>query len=156
MLLDGRLADHEVVGDRARGRRFGEHVTRQQRTTQRDENVALARRERRRFLLDLSGRPGGGQSVAEHESRLPDADLVAVSQSPRGPDTLAVDPRPVRGSEVSHAPPSSKPLEDRVEVARSRVVGERDIVLGGLADGGAFRDELEAPAAHTRDHLDLR
>ena len=107
-------------------------------------------------LLGLRRRAGGGQRIAEHEPRLADADLVAVSQPPRGPDTLAVDPRPVRGSEVGHAPAGRKPLEHRVQVARRRVVGERDVVLGGLADGRAFRRELEAPAAHARDHLDLR
>ena len=156
VLLDGGLGDDELVGDRSRGRRLGEHVARQQRAAEGDEHVALARRQRRRRLLDLGGRAGGGQRIAEHEPGLADPDLVAVSQSARGPDTLAVDPRPVGGSEVGHAPAGREPLEHRVQVARGRVVGDGDVVLGGLADGRAVRLELEAPAAHAGDHLDLR
>ena len=48
VLLDRRLRDHELVGDRARRRRLGEHVAGEQRAAQRDEHVALARGERRR------------------------------------------------------------------------------------------------------------
>ena len=92
----------------------------------------------------------GGQRVAEHEPRLADPDLVAVSQSPRGPDTLAVDPRAVGGTEVGHAPASRKPLEHRVQAAGRRVVVDGDVVLGGLADRRAIRRRARGASCERR------
>ena len=69
VLLDGRLRDHELVGDRAGRRRLGEHVAGEERSAQRDEHVALACGQRRRRLLGLGlrrpRRPGSrGRSAA--------------------------------------------------------------------------------------------
>ena len=125
VLLDRGLRDDELLGDRARRRRLGEHVAGQQRAAQRQEDVALARGQRRRRLVGLRHRRAGGQRVAEHEPRLADPDLVAVSQSARGPDPLAVDPRAVGGSEVGHAPARREAFEHRVQAAGGRVVVER-------------------------------
>ena len=83
--------------------------------------------------------PAGASGVAEDEPGLADPDLVAVSQPPRGPDTLAVDPRAVGRTEVGHAPASREPLEHGVQAARRGVVVDGDVVLGRLADGRAVR-----------------
>ena len=61
VLLDRGLGDHQVVGDRPRGRRLGEHVARDQRPAQGDEHVALARGEVGRRELGLGRRAGGAE-----------------------------------------------------------------------------------------------
>src|SRR5262249_40278348 len=77
VLLDRGLGDHELVRYRARGRRLGEQVAVQQRAAQRQQHVALARRERRWSDLSLRGCPGDAERVTEHKGGLADSDLVA-------------------------------------------------------------------------------
>src|SRR5215208_1255851 len=156
MLLDRGLRDDELLGDRLRRRRLGEHVAVQQRTAQRQEDVPLARGQRRRRLVGLRHRGAGGQRVVEHQARLADADLVAVLEAVRRPDPLAVDRRAVRRPEVADAPARGEPLQHGVQATRGRVVLERHVVLGRLADRDTAGLQRDPPATYSGDHLDVR
>ena len=86
VLLDGGLGDDELVGDRSRGRRLGEHVAREQRTAEGDEHVALARRQGRRSLLDLGRGAGGapaGRGTRAASGRSGSRRRVAIAARPR-------------------------------------------------------------------------
>ena len=156
VLLDGRLGDHELLGDRPRRGGLGEHVAVEQRPAQREEHVALAGGQRRRGIRRLGHGPAGGHGIAEDQARLTHSDLVAVAEAMRGPDALPVDPGAVGGAEVGDAPGRREPLEDGMEVTGRGIVLERDVVLGCLADGGPVGFERDPPAASAGYHLDLR
>jgi hypothetical protein len=105
MLLHGGVGDDELRGDRADRRRLGERVAGEQRTAQRDEHVALARRERRRLrdrrcLRSMRRRVKQQAKSAEH-------DLVAGVQSALADDAAAVHERAVARprSRTHHASP---------------------------------------------------
>src|SRR4051794_2455417 len=83
---------------------------------------------------DGGGAPTGGC--------LAGARLGVHSQLPRGPDTLTVEPGPIRRSEVGHAPPGSKPFPHCVhgsEAAVMTLVKDRYEVLALLGAGGEAR-----------------
>ena len=157
VLLDGGLGDDELVGDRARGRGLGEHVAREQRAAEGDEHVALARRQ----APAAPARPRSPRRRRASGSRNTSRVWPIRISSPcrnrreaqiRSPLTHVPLEEP---RSVTHQP-AAKPLEHRVQAAGRRVVVDGDVVLGGLADRRAVGGELEAPAAHAGDHLDLR
>ena len=131
VLLDRGLGDHEFLGDRPRGRGLGEHVAREQRTAERDEHVALARRQVGRRLLGLGRRAGRRSADRGRSSRVWPIRISSPCRNRReaqirSPLTHVPFDEP---RSVTHQP-GGKALEHRVQMARGGVVGDRDVVLG--------------------------
>jgi hypothetical protein len=81
MLLDGCVGDDEFVCDGSCRCRFGEHVARQERPAQRDEDVSFACGDCGRRVIHLGLGLGGSGRVPKQEAGLTDADLVVVADA---------------------------------------------------------------------------
>ena len=152
MLLHGGLGDDELRGDRPDRRRLGERVARQQRTAERHEHVALARRERRR--LGDRRRLLPARRAVEQEAEPSERDLVAGVQRALADDPVAVDERAVAGAEVADAPRVAEPLEHRVH-ARDAVAVDDEVVRLERADRHALRVQRAKLPAASAPHLDV-
>src|ERR1700733_5253765 len=123
---------------------------------ERQQYVALAGSQRWWRVLGLGLGAVCAQRVAKDQAALADPDLVAMPQSLRGPDPLAVDPCPVRRAQIGDAPAGREGLENGVQAAGGRVFGEADVVLGCLTDCRSLRLERESPALYAEHDFDLR
>ena len=157
VLLHRGLGDHELVGDRARRRRLGEHVAGEQRAAERDEHVALARRQRRAAPSSASVAAPAAVSGSRKISRV-------------WPTRISSPCRNRRDAQI-RSPLTHVPLEEPRSVTH-QPAGNRSstacrwLAVGSSASATSFSAalpiversarELEAPAAHARDHLDLR
>ena len=146
MLLHRGVRHHQLPGDLADRGRLGEHVARQHRPAQAQQDVALPAGELGRGLGRLRLLAVVGPVVGvEHQPGLADADLVAVAQRARAHDPVPVDERAVAGREVAGRPTGREPLQGGVEARQGRVRRHRDVVAPGFADGDPVRVENHEP-----------
>jgi hypothetical protein len=153
MLLNGCVGDDKFVCDGSCRCGFGEHVARQERPAERDEDVSFACGESRRGVFHVGWGLIGSGRVPKQEAGLADADLVVVADTAPRPDALSVQPGAVGGSQVGHTPACGEAFQHGVEMADRGIV-ERDVVLRSLSESSAIVSQLDSPAALGRHDLD--
>jgi hypothetical protein len=87
-----------------------------------------------------------GRGALEHQHRVAQLELVAVTEAEGAVLVAAVDHRPVAGAEVVQDVAAAVELDGQV-LARHRDVGEHDVVVHAAPDRGAPAAQGEAPAA---------
>jgi hypothetical protein len=157
VLLDGGLADPQLLRDRLRGGGLREHLRAGHRREQRDEDVLLAGRELRRGRLGL-GHAGvvGGAVGAQDDAGATDAQLVAGADPRLAGHPVAVDERAVAGADVADAPPAAEPLEDGVHAGDLAIVAQHDVVARSPTHGDAVTAQRHQVGTGRAPHLQER
>jgi hypothetical protein len=133
VLFDGVLRHDEGRRDLTHGRRLGEHVTGREWRAQRDEHVALARRDRRP-LRDGLGRTANRRDLtAELQASSPEQELIRSLQRLHAGEATTVNCRAVARTTVLDEPATVEPVEHRVDARNGRVVHD-DVVVGRAAE----------------------